>query len=948
MLRNGKFAGPVVGLRFDTPTCSGVTDQDGMFEYREGEVVVFSVGAVLLGAARGADRLTVADIVARVDGNLDKVADPGLTNIARFLLTLNQEKSPDNGITLAPEIHELVGDRAIDFRYGLMSLPGAPAGPVDAFTAEPAVATLLDDMDRAKVFTDGAPRTLVSPAVARNEVRRHILGIRRYRDVKIPLRDGSFVHADVFRPDSPDPVPVVMNCGVYGRAFVHHSICGDEDAEHHEVMEDRYFRGNPDGYEYENHESINTATWIPRGYALVRVDGPGAGTSPGTLGIWGIDEAEAYYDAIEWAGRQSWSNGNVGLWGMSYYAMNQHAVASLHPPRLKAMIVIGTDADLYEEVMYTGGILNEEFFGFWYRGGVLPAICGDVDVLDFMAMARANPFKDSDPSAIFGPRSQVLMSPDLSEVSVPLWAVAATSHPSHFHQLGSSETYLNTPTPNKKLDFWEDWFLKSYSAGAVEDHVAFFDHWLKGVDNGIMDKPPVRLEIRTGRGASYLQEEHEWPIARTDYVRWYLDARSDDVLRLTRLAPDTEQAVTYSAEVDLTAPRGEPVSPAGAPAPVTAPCSPGAAFLSEPFEEDTVLAGYSKLVVWVSSTSEDMDIFAALRVLDEDNREVDFCGPARIPGTGARFYPLAKGWLKVSHRKLDVARSTEFRPKHTHLRADPRAAAGRRDRAGRGRDRSEHRPGPEGSSHPARHPAAHRHRPRQPARLRRDLPRRCAEHDLHRPAAPELPATAGRATPEAVTRTRTDSMNLEELSARAEIHDVLLRYCRGLDRVDMNLVRDCFHPDAEVQFPESLHRGSVAGLLDFPDERDAALRPDHAPPREQPDRVRRLPGRPRRDLSHCRSPGVRRASLEEPDRQAVGPLPRPFRAAGRPLADRPPPAPRRLDVRLPHGRLVRRSPRRLGGDARRHRPEPAARRRIRRHTADHRDLALISSEEARR
>jgi hypothetical protein len=58
-------------------------------------------------------------------------------------------------------------------------------------------------------------------------------------------------------------------------------------------------------------------------------------------------------------------------------------------------------------------------------------------------------------------------------------------------------------------------------------------------------------------------------------------------------------------------------------------------------------------------------------------------------------------------------------------------------------------------------------------------------------------------------------MTLEELTARTEIHDVLLRYCRGLDRVDMDLVRGAFHKDAWIQFPKSLHVGPVAGFLDF-------------------------------------------------------------------------------------------------------------------------------------
>jgi predicted acyl esterase len=102
----------------------------------------------------------------------------------------------------------------------------------------------------------------------------------------------------------------------------------------------------------------------------------------------------------------------------------------------------------------------------------------------------------------------------------------------------------------------------------------------------------------------------------------------------------------------------------------TAPCTPGATWISEPFEQDTVIAGYTKLALWVASTSEDMDIHVALRVLDEQNCEVDFCGPAAIPGTSTRFYPLTKGWLKASHRKLDTERSTHFRPKHTHLSTD--------------------------------------------------------------------------------------------------------------------------------------------------------------------------------------------------------------------------------------------------------------------------------------
>ena len=82
-----------------------------------------------------------------------------------------------------------------------------------------------------------------------------------------------------------------------------------------------------------------------------------------------------------------------------------------------------------------------------------------------------------------------------------------------------------------------------------------------------------------------------------------------------------------------------------------------------------VFAGYAKAKLWVSSTSVDMDLYLALRVIDENDREVDYSGPTTM-GLAIRNYPLAKGWLKVSHRKRDESRSTPYTVKHTHLQAD--------------------------------------------------------------------------------------------------------------------------------------------------------------------------------------------------------------------------------------------------------------------------------------
>ncbi|MCP3729989.1 CocE/NonD family hydrolase [Sphingomonas sp. MG17] len=678
MILTGVFAGPIAGLKYVTPSCEGVTSATGEFRYRKGERIAFLLGDSPIGYALGCERLTLADIISRVDGNIHKLMDAGLTNVARLLCTLDRDGNLDNGIEIAPEVHAIIGKRRINFRHDV-SFAGAAGDQVAAFAADPLVAELLDACNASGMFTARAPRTLFPAAAARNEVRRNLLGILRFRDVKVPLANGSYVVADIFRPAKDGKYPVVMNCGPYGRAFNHHTVCNEADFEHHEEEEERYFHGNADGLVFENHESVNTAAWVPHDYAVMRVDGPGMGKSPGKLAIWGYSTAEAYRDAIDWAGVQDWCNGNVGLWGMSYYAMTQHQAAALAPRHLKAMIAIGTDVDMYEEVLYTGGILNEEFFPHWYKGGVLPAVCGEPDAIDFMAVARACPFKDSDPAAIFGPRGEVFMSPDMRGVTVPTWTVACTTHPAHFHQLGSSEAYLTTPTPHKKIDFREDWFTRSYSAAMVAEHMAFFDHWLKGIDNGVMDKPPVTLEVRAGYGSSYEQHEQEWPVARTEYCKYHLDlspsdwagdAHRNDFRRLSLTEAATAGEASYSAEIPVESRTGPPA----ALLPVMPPSAlllwkTGVSFISDPVAEDMVFAGYSKAKLWVSSSAADMDIYVTIRVIDADGEEVDYAGPTTM-GLSVKNYPLAKGWLKASHRKIDEARTTEYTVKHTHLKAD--------------------------------------------------------------------------------------------------------------------------------------------------------------------------------------------------------------------------------------------------------------------------------------
>ncbi|WP_310533306.1 CocE/NonD family hydrolase [Novosphingobium sp.] len=657
----GIFAGPVRGLKYRSPSLCGTTNERGEFSYRIGEAVTFYVGGLVIGSVAGAPRVNLAQLVPIVDGKIDRLHIPVVTNLARLVLTLDRTGEIEGGVTIAPAVQDLVGPGFINFNQ-----------PEDKFVADPAVVSLLENLNAAPdAFAANRPRQLCHGATARNELRRNMRGIVKMTDVRVPMRDGTYVCADVFRPAEDGNYPVIMAKGFYGKAFYHECICNDEEALEKEVLEDRYFSGNPDGLQYENHESVDTAVWVPKGYICIRVDARGVCNSPGEQAPFSRQEAEDYYDAIEWAGTQPWSNGNVGLWGMSYLAMSQHNVASLQPSHLKAMVAQGTDADIYNEALYGGGIFGEGFWTWWHKAWSGGNFCGERRETDWMDRVLATPFND--PEA-YGPTGSIFMAPEMDKATAPVWIVGPQAG-AVIHQLGSSETFIrSTAAKARRFDFTDAWFPASYSQASIADHERWFDYWLKGIDNGVTDEAPVRIQLRTGDGGYRLVEEQEWPVARTEYRRWYLDAtksdwqgdgRRTDLMRIAQDVPTAEASASYDAAVELGQPMLSPMGPVGGPP----RWSTGISFVSEPMAEDMALIGYMKAGLWVSSTASDMDVFVSLRVLDEDGREVRFDAPIH-PSHPLFAAPVGHGLLKVSHRKVDSARSTEYWPVHTHAEAD--------------------------------------------------------------------------------------------------------------------------------------------------------------------------------------------------------------------------------------------------------------------------------------
>ncbi len=165
----------------------------------------------------------------------------------------------------------------------------------------------------------------------------------------------------------------------------------------------------------------------------------------------------------------------------------------------------------------------------------------------------------------------------------------------------------------------------------------FFDHFLKGADNGWDRRPPVLLQIRTVDGFVE-RAEHEWPLGRTQWTRRYLDAR-----RL-ELRPDPpEGTATRSYEM-----RGG-----------------GLTFATAPLPSETEITGPLAARLFMASSTADLDVFLTVRVFSPDGDEVLFQG-AIDPKT-----PIAQGWLRASHRKLDAEYSTPERPYHTHDEIQP-------------------------------------------------------------------------------------------------------------------------------------------------------------------------------------------------------------------------------------------------------------------------------------
>ena len=406
---------------------------------------------------------------------------------------------------------------------------------------------------------------------------------------------------------------------------------------------------------YQNWEVVDPEKWVPHGYACVRVDSRGAGCSPGFIDHFSPRETKDFYDCIEWAGVQPWSNGKVGLNGISYYGINQWHVASLQPPHLAAMCVWEGAADWYRDMTHHGGILCT-FWANWYdmqvktvqygagergkRSRVTASWCaGRRRCRDERARAEPLRLRRRDPRASARRRlPQGALAGSGTRSTTPLLS-AANWGGQGLHPRGNFEGFVRAASKDKWLEAHgiEHW-THFYTDYGRELQLRFFDYFLKGKNNGWDKQPRVLLQVRHP-GEKFVERARERMAARAH-------ASGPSSISTRRPARSRADAATGKAAMTL---RG-----------AWATASRSSRRRSK---QETEITGPSALKLFVSSSTSDADLFVVLRVFTADLQG------GRVPGRDRSAHARSRqGWLRASHRKLDPKLSTPYRPYHTPRR----------------------------------------------------------------------------------------------------------------------------------------------------------------------------------------------------------------------------------------------------------------------------------------
>jgi predicted acyl esterase len=463
-------------------------------------------------------------------------------------------------------------------------------------------------------------------------------GVVFERNVSIPVRAGFNIDCHIVRPDGPGRFPVIVSIHPF-----------DNDRQFEPAMPKAI--NSPDvvleGGDYN--------FYVRRGYVMLMANCRGTGRSGGTFEHMGNGINEDFYDVIEWAAKQPWSTGKVGTFGTSYFAMTAKRVAELKPPSLKTIFAPFGVTDQYRHAIFHGGIFSFVFHQFWLKKlsnlRVSKEWREEIGHAEFnrrVAAALENSEINIHPTLV-----NVLNNVDeggnmliaeyiLNQQDTEIYRRKAPSYevdveiPGYFggcwgmhmlHLNGDFESFERWAGP-KRLTIGPPYYLDRPVYQYQDESLRWFDFWLKGIDTGITEDPPVRVFIQnTGEWKA----AEEWPLPETRWTTFYL--HKDGLLSEHEIWPD-ETASTF----------------------VEGPNEHGTlVFRTPPMVENTEICGPLVLNLFASTT--DTEILWFVTLFQED-------------AAGVRR-TLTRGWLRGSQRHLDQDRTTPWQPYHTHDRREP-------------------------------------------------------------------------------------------------------------------------------------------------------------------------------------------------------------------------------------------------------------------------------------
>ncbi|MBK9410337.1 MAG: CocE/NonD family hydrolase [Gemmatimonadetes bacterium] len=472
----------------------------------------------------------------------------------------------------------------------------------------------------------------------------------------VAMRDGIRLAVDLYRPTRQGVVheerlPVVWTHHRYNRAFMRGDTLID----------------------YINGFGAGVDRLLRHGYVVAAVDARGAGASMGTQqGFFMPDEARDAYEITEWLAAQSWSTGRVGMIGRSYLGITQLFAASQAPPHLKAIFPEMYVFEWYPFI-YPGGVFRDDFFTQWQRltkgldsgarftwgplrfDGVAPVDGPDGRLLrdsaiaahrvnrDMLEMWRGVPYRDSRDSISGKPIHQE-RGPATYLAQINASGVAVYGLAGWFDAFPRDALlwHENLTVPRKLV--MGPWFHgETTGFDLATERLRWFDHWLKGIDNGIMREPPIRYFVIDAPAGEQWRTARRWPIAEARATVFHFGARSrGETPNANALARVREAAGVDTLRVDTTATVGPATrwaatygGPGGYPD-LAANDAKGLTYTTEALAAPVEVIGHPVVHLWVASSAGDVDAIVYLEDVAPDGRSTY----------------VTEGVLRASHRRL--------------------------------------------------------------------------------------------------------------------------------------------------------------------------------------------------------------------------------------------------------------------------------------------------------